>query len=137
MCALTPMEAQMGGVCLSEKELIFHDSKSTCHRLDEMGMEIGKCVFDTALAAYDLSPSQSDYPVSKLATKFLGQSVEDEDAAACAEAVWNLRPVLTEELKKNGMEKLYNEIELPLCDVLFRMEKEGIAVDRPTLDAFG
>ena len=44
---------------------------------------------------------------------------------------------MTGELKDVGMERLYFEIELPLCDVLYRMEKEGIAVDRPTLDAFG
>ena len=137
VCALTPMEAQMGGVVLSDKEIIFHDSKTTMHRLDEMDISFGKCLFDTALAAYDLNPSQSDYPISKLATNFLGAGVEDEDAAACAEALWNLRPVLTEELKKNGMEKLYGEIELPLCSVLYRMEKRGIAIDRAQLEQFG
>ena len=133
----TPMEAQMSPVYLGMKEVILHDSKTTMHRLDEMGLTNGKCVFDTALAAYDLNPSQSDYPVSKLATNFLGQSVEDEDAAACAEALWNLRPVLTEELKKNGMEKLYNEIELPLCTVLYRMEQRGILIDKQQLEQFG
>ncbi len=133
----TPMEAQMSPVYLGMKEVILHDSKTTMHRLDEMGFTNGKCVFDTALAAYDLNPSQSDYPVSKLATNFLGQSVEDEDAAACAEALWNLRPVLTEELKKNGMEKLYNEIELPLCTVLYRMEQRGILIDKQQLEQFG
>ena len=137
VCALTPMEAQMGGVVLSDKEIIFHDSKTTMHRLDEMDISFGKCLFDTALAAYDLNPSQSDYPISKLATNFLGAGVEDEDAASCAEALWNLRPVLTEELKKNGMEKLYGEIELPLCSVLYRMEKRGIAIDRAQLEQFG
>ena len=137
VCVLTPMEVQMGGIALSGRELILHDSKVTCHRLDEMGIAVGCCVFDTALAAYDLNPSQSDYPVSKLATNFLGITVDDEDAAACAESLWNLRPVLTEELDKCGMTELYGEIELPLCDVLYRMEKEGIDIDRNQLIAFG
>ena len=137
VCALTPMEAQMGGMDLSGKELVFHDSKSAMHRLEEMGIPFGTCVFDTALAAYDLNPSQSDYPVSKLATNFLGTSVEDQDAAACAQALWQLRPVLTEELNKNGMEKLYREIELPLCAVLYRMENRGICIDRSQLEQFG
>ena len=135
VCALTPMEAQMG-VDLSGK-LIGHDVKTTMHRLDEMGISYGHFEFDTALAAYDLNPSQSDYPVSKLATNFLGMSVEDGDAAACAEALWHLRPVLEEELKVNGMERLYSEIELPLCAVLYRMEKRGIAIDRTQLVQFG
>ena len=137
VCTLTPMEAQMGGMDLSGKELIFHDSKSAMHRLEEMGISFGECVFDTALAAYDLNPSQSDYPVSKLATNFLGTSVEDQDAAACAQALWQLRPVLAEELNKNGMEKLYREIELPLCTVLYRMENRGICIDRSQLEQFG
>ena len=137
VCALTPMEVQMGGIDLSGKALVFHDSKTVMHRLDEMGIGFGECVFDTALAAYDLNPSQSDYPVSKLAINFLGAGVEDQDAAACAEALWNLRPVLAGELEKNGMEKLYQEIELPLCTVLYRMEKRGISIDRGQLEQFG
>ena len=136
-CVLTPMEVQMGGVSLAGKQLVMHDCKNTMHRLDEMGLAFGECSFDTALAAYDLNPSQSDYPVSKLATNFLGTSVEDEDAAGCAEALWNLRPVLEAELEKNGMTALYRDMELPLCTVLYRMENRGIAIDRNLLIQFG
>ena len=135
VCVLTPMEAQMG-LCFGDG-LIFHDSKTMAHRLDEMGIGYGTVAFDTALAAYDLNPSQSDYPVSKLATNFLGLSADDGDAAACAEALWHLRPVLTNELVKNGMESLYFDMELPLCTVLYRMEKRGIAIDREQLQQFG
>ena len=135
VCALTPMEAQMG-VALPAT-LICHDMKSIMHRLDAMGISFGDFCFDTALAAYDLSPTQSDYPVSKLATNFLGMTVEDADAAQCAEAIWLLESVLTAELEKAGMKKLYDEIELPLCPVLYRMEKRGIAVDKMQLEQFG
>ena len=137
VCALTPMEAQMEGLDLAGKELILHDSKTTMHRLDSMDIGFGGCIFDTALAAYDLNPSQSDYPVSKLATTFLGTSIEDEDAADCAEAVWQLRPILAAELEKNGITALYEDIELPLCTVLYNMEKRGISIDRSQLEQFG
>ena len=137
VCTLTPMEVQMGGICLENRTLILHDSKTSMHRLSEMGLKCGRCEFDTALAAYDLNPSQSDYPVSKLATNFLGATVEDADAACCAEAIWNLRSVLTAELEKNGMKALYFDMELPLCDVLYRMENRGIAIDRAQLEQFG
>ena len=137
VCAMTPLEAQMNPDVLAERNCIGHDIKTTMHRLDEMGLSFGTFAFDTALAAYDLNPSQSDYPVSKLATNFLGVSVEDEDAAACAEALWSLRSVLEEELVKNGMSELYRDIELPLCTVLYRMEKRGIAIDRKQLEQFG
>ena len=136
VCALTPLEAQMGANLPADK-LICHDKKTTMHTLTEMGIDFGCIVFDTALAAYDLNPSQSDYPISKLATNFLGTSVDDGDAAACAEALWCLQPVLTAELEKQGMWELYQNIEHPLCDVLYRMEKEGIAIDRDQLEQFG
>ena len=138
VCMLTPMEVQMQPELLNNKtQMVCHDMKTTMHRLDQMGVAFGSFIFDAALAAYDLNPSQSDYPVSKLATNFLGVSAEDEDAAGCAAALWNLRSVLEAELEKNGMGKLYNEIELPLCTVLYRMEKRGICIDRELLEQFG
>ncbi len=136
VCALTPLEAQMGFV-LPKGQHICHDMKSTMHTLTGMGIPFDGFSFDTALAAYDLNPSASDYPVSKLATNFLGLSVDDNDAAACAEALWHLRPVLEEELKKQGMERLYYDIELPLCPVLYKMEKIGVAIDKDQLLQFG
>lgn len=138
VCVVTPLEATMlmpfllgssGGIC--------HDLKHTKHSLDALGLPHGEFVFDAALAAYNLSPSQSDYPVSKLATNYLTTSVDDEDAAACAEAIWNLRDVLTEALDAQGMHKLYFDMELPLCDVLYRMEKTGVAIDKEQLEQFG
>ena len=138
VCVLSPMEVQMQQFSLPEKvKRILHDSKTARHRLAELGISCPEAWFDTALAAYDLNPSQSDYPVSKLATTFLGITVEDEDAAGCAEAIWLLKPVLEEALEKDGMTELYSKIELPLCDVLYRMERRGIAIDRKQLEQFG
>ena len=138
VCTLTPMETMfLDSFMAQDCDVICHDAKSTLHSLKEMGLPLPKISFDTALAAYDLNPSQSDYPVSKLATTFLGVSVDDGDAAGCAEVLWNLRPVLADELQKTDMMKLYSEIELPLCRVLFDMECEGVAIDRNQLEQFG
>ena len=134
--SLTPLEAQMG-IGFEPGDVIYHDSKSTKHALDALGFPVGELIFDTALAAYDLNPSQSDYPVSKLAINFLGVNVDDADAAGCAEAIWNLHAVLDAELKKQGMSQLYYDIELPLCDVLYGMEIEGIGIDAQQLEQFG
>ncbi len=134
VAVLTPMEVQMGAEIAPA---ICHDAKQTMHALTQLGISFGEFAFDTALAAYDLNPSQSDYPVSKLATNFLGLTVDDADAAGCAEAIWLLKPVLEAQLRENGMEKLYYEIELPLCAVLYRMEMQGVAIDRKQLEQFG
>ena len=135
---VTPMEAlQLGNFLCGASKVYLHDSKSVMHRLDELGVSVCDVAFDTALAAYDLNPSQSDYPVSKLATNYLGVTVDDTDAAACAEAVWNLVPVLRAELEKQQMQNLYYDMELPLCTILYRMEKRGVAIDREQLAEFG
>lgn len=133
---MTPLEAQMA-FGFSPEGLILHDAKTTMHAMDAMGLAHKKVLFDTALAAYDLNPSAAEYPVSKLATNFLGISVDDGDAGACAEAIWHLRGFLQDELNKMGMAELYRDIELPLCSVLYRMEREGIAVDAEQLSQFG
>ena len=135
---VTPMEVlQLGDFLCKIPKVYLHDAKAVMHRLDELGISVCKVAFDTALAAYDLNPSQSDYPVSKLSTNYLGITVEDGDAAACAEAVWNLVPVLDGELEKQQMHALYYDMELPLCTVLYRMEKRGVAIDREQLEQFG
>ena len=138
VCAVTPMETgYLLPVLMNCGSGICHDLKQTLHALDSIGLPQPIFSFDTALAAYDLNPTQSDYPVSKLATNYLGVSIDDNDAAACAEAIWNLRGFLHEHLCSQGMEKLYYEMELPLCSVLYRMEKVGVAIDREQLEQFG
>ncbi len=136
VCVLTPMEVQMG-ISLPDNGVICHDVKAVMHALDEMGIRCGNFAFDTALAGYVLNPSASNYPVSALATGYLGMSVDDNDASACAEAIWHLYPILDAEIKAQQMEKIYYEIDLPLCPVLYRMEKAGIAIDRNQLQQFG
>ncbi len=137
VCTVTPMEAMFVSGLLADGYCICHDAKGLHHQLDMLGLPFGKVIFDTALAAYDLNPSQSDYPVSKLATNYLGITVDDNDASACAEAIWYLAPVLEKALENDGMGSLYNDIELPLCDVLYRMETAGIAIDKNQLAQFG
>lgn len=136
--ALTPMElAGQTDLLTGRREITCHDLRQLLHILDRQGIPAGEFDFDTALAAYDLNPSQASYPVSKLAANFLSLDVDDGDAAACAEALWLLRPVLEKELERQEMTELYRQIELPLCQVLFRMENEGIAIDRSQLAQFG
>ena len=138
VCALTHMEAfGAEDVIASSKGIVCHDLKTTLHLLDSLGLPHGYFVFDTALAAYNLNPSQSEYPVSKLATTFLGKTIEDTDPCACAEAVWHLKDILLNALKSEGMESLYTDIEFPLCTVLYKREKEGIAIDSEQLKQFG
>lgn len=48
-------------------------------------------------------------------------------------ALIKLKSELMSKLEAKGLKKLYNEIELPLIDVLYDMERIGFTVDRNTL----
>jgi len=54
-------------------------------------------------------------------------------AAADAEVVLKLKPVLEKKLSERGGTRLFYDIEMPLVDVLANMEMEGIALDVPFL----
>jgi DNA polymerase-1 len=60
-----------------------------------------------------------------------------EMACACADAIARLREMLEPEIREKGMEKLFDEIEMPLVSVLARMELAGVAVDTGTLHEMG
>ena len=52
-------------------------------------------------------------------------------------AVACLEETLLPQLRENGMERLFYDIELPLCPVLADMERTGFLVDRQALYDFG
>lgn len=55
------------------------------------------------------------------------------ETAACS----LLKDKLEAELKEQGLEKLYSEIEMPLIEVLASMENEGVKVDTAALADYG
>ena len=48
-----------------------------------------------------------------------------------------LRSLLEKRIEEAGLQKVYYDIELPLCKVLAEMESAGIDVDRSSLESFG
>lgn len=92
--------------------------------------------FDTTIAAYLLDPTRTTYPLSYLAGLFKKPEIyadEMKDFASKGAAVSFFLLSIYEDardmLKKNGVEKLYDEVEQPLVKVLAAMEKAGIATD--------
>ena len=120
-------------------ELLFSKKlNKTTHALKELmslllreGRSLEGFSFDTALAAYLLEATESNYTLPRLTQRYLGVEL------AGAEAVFRLTPVLRQQLADKGMTKLFEEIELPLCPVLAGMEQVGFLVDRKALYDFG
>ncbi|MBR1647569.1 MAG: DNA polymerase I [Selenomonadaceae bacterium] len=91
-------------------------------------------VFDTELAAYLLYPERDDYSCEKLfQLEFDGLQLPDVSPAAQVVALEKIAALYETKLDAADMTKLYREIELPLTEVLARMENRGVFVDRAQL----
>ena len=110
---------------------VSHNVKELMSRLLAEGLPLDGFVYDTALAAYLLDATESDYDLHRVSMRYCGAELSG------AEAVYRLKPVTEEKLKELQMDKLYYEIELPLCRVLAEMQDTGFMVDRMALSAFG
>ena len=123
--------ALLAAIFSPDKPKIGHHVKELMNALADKGLSREGFVFDTALAAYLLDANEGDYPLSRVSARYLGADVAD------TYTLLELYPVLDAKLKEYGMEKLYYEIELPLCMVLSDMELAGFYVDRKALYEFG
>jgi len=136
---------------------ISHNVKDLMRVLLDEGLSTGGFVFDTALAAYLLAPTDGSYDLEKLSMSYFNREAPKaaeylapgaftplSDPAAPYGAMAEhlslmegLYEVLAPKLEELGMEKLFREVELPLCPVLAEMEQAGMLVDRKALAEFG
>ena len=115
----------------AETKKAAHNVKDLMSKLICEGLPLDGFVYDTALAAYLLEATESDYPLERVSMRYLGTELHG------TEAIFRLKAVTEEKLKQLEMEKLFYEIELPLCRVLADMQSVGFMVDRTALSDFG
>jgi len=150
--ALTPAdeEALAAWLAAPDHPKAMHDAKGPMHAFTARGFAFEGLTSDTALAAYLALPGQRTFDLADLALRYLGKELRDdavesesqqltldgsgeEEAATAlvlrARATLDLAAALDADLDKRGAARLLDEIELPLVDVLARMERTGIAAD--------
>ncbi len=131
-----------------------HAAKEAWHALDGRGLPLRGVTYDTELAAYLCQPDRRAYDLPDLAIGYLHRELGGDDdssagqgaldlevdgadegrrAAVRAAAVRDLVDVLGAEVADRGAAGLLTDLELPLQDVLARMERTGIAIDRDDL----
>ena len=91
---------------------------------------------DTMIAAYLIDPGRAEYLLDDLAAEngleLEPEPATEEDTATLvrdAEVVRRLAPVLRGRVRDRGLERLYDEVELPLTSVLAAMEEAGVRID--------
>lgn len=108
------------------RSFLLFDCKSIFHRLHRTI----DCSFDVMLGAYLLSPTESNYDLTRLSELYLGKRMVG------AAAIWSLSSYIEEKLREISADALYFDIELPLAHVLYKMEERGMLVDTDGLRKF-
>ena len=149
-------QALLGALFAADIPKVSHNVKDLMRTLLDGGLPAEGFVFDTALAAYLLDATAGKYDLPRLFVSYFNQelpkpvhlepeafSLLGDRSAAWASlrsygaAIEALHGVLLPRLREQGMEKLYFDVELPLCRVLADMERSGFLVDGGALARFG
>lgn len=130
------------------KKLLTNSGKKVCTRgckqlfayADRLGFEFTSLAFDIELAAYLLQPSEKDYSDLNLCAMHeieLPQADEEHKKYAVLAAYGKLCEILLSEIKANEQEDLLYKVELPLANVLAKMENLGFEVDKQGIEDYG
>ena len=122
------------------------------------GIDLQGVVFDTMVASYLLNPILHAHNLETIAAEYLDHKmisykevtsdqkgekrfdqvrIEDAVPYACEDAdiTWMAYKVLKPKLTEGGLDRLFENVEMPLIPVLVDMEMTGICVDRQRLEA--
>lgn len=125
-------------VLKSENKKYVYSSKELFAYADKIGFEIKNLVFDITLASYLLNPNSSSYDIDKLNGEYEVETYDGEDEFLCNIApMIDLCNILEKKIEQCNQKKLLNEIEIPLSNVLAKMENLGFAVDKQGIEDFG
>jgi len=136
---------------------IGHNIKYDLIVFQRAGIALRGISMDTMVASYLTDPSRLRHnldevslqylrrkliPISDLigkgskATTFDHVPVDRASCYACEDAdiSWRLAEIFQAQLHERGLEQLFQEVELPLLQVLARMERRGIALDTAALE---
>ncbi|MEI3430119.1 MAG: DNA polymerase I [Clostridia bacterium] len=132
--------------------------------LKQLGILPQNIIYDAEVAVYDLNPSNMKYKMQDVAYQYLDFNMEEylnglgikkqeqinlfEENADNDEyerylntlycyLIQKLYEKTTEELEKLEETDLFNNIEMPLVEVLSEMQYEGIQIDKDELEEFG
>lgn len=125
-------------VLKSENKKYVYSSKELFAYADKIGFEIKNLVFDITLASYLLNPNSSSYDIDKLNGEYEVETYDGEDEFLCNIApMIDLCNILEKKIEQCNQKKLLNEIEIPLSNVLAKMENLGFVVDKQGIEDFG
>ena len=117
------------GTVLDARPVVAHDWKSIAREVG--GEDFGQTplAWDTSVAAYLIDPARRSYPLEELVQEASIEAVADEPLARESIEVRALWEDQQEEIDRRELRSLLEEIELPLVEVLYRLERQGVKLD--------
>ena len=113
-----------------------HDLKEHLRRLkSRYHVELAGVDFDTMLAGFLVNPGRAEPSLTDLYHDYLAPLGGNREPGSEPELIAALRKALLPKLAENGLESLFNDIELPVARILAEMEETGILVDGEALKA--
>ncbi len=138
---------------LDNIQKIVYNAKQIKHWLADRDVELKGELFDIQIAHY-LLYSEARHTLDFIASSVLNTNIYDIDIALgktlarnfifdniadkdlvkdsmCerVDIIGKLYPVLKQQMEDTGVYNIYSNIEMPLVDVLFAMEREGVRID--------
>ncbi|MEI2403110.1 DNA polymerase I [Niallia taxi] len=158
-----PIEAALESAAFKEwaedetKQKTVYDAKRSEVALRHKGIHLKGITFDCLIAAYLADPSASIDDVASVAKKYGFTNIQSDEVfygkgakrKVPAEemladhlvrktfALAAIQEKMEEELKANGQEELFHQLEMPLSLVLADMESTGVQVDVERLQKMG
>ncbi len=117
-------------------EIICYDGKALWHAIDKAGADLqGTKFLDLALYAYALNPGGGNPTPESLCTSFAGKTPAVGSPCSCyfAEIERNMRC----KVREIGLEYILFDIEIPLLNLLARIEKTGFMIDVGGISEYG
>src|SRR4029077_19002868 len=87
---------------------------------------------DPELYSYLLNPTHAAHALEQIALRALNLKPSG-DLAQSADLTLRLSSELRQQVEHAGLEKVYEDIDLPLSPVLARMEQAGVKIDTAAL----
>lgn len=109
----------------SDADKITYDVKALRHKLAAVELDIVGVKYDLCLM---------QYLVEYRSYKDLASLVKAHGYAEPGAGAFAVAGILDGQLREHDVAHLYYDVELPLSDLLYRMEREGVAVDMELLD---
>lgn len=138
---------------------IGYNIKETYVLLKECGITLNGIYYDAEIASYILNPTNTKHNIKEIAMQYLELNLDElipkkedvqlnmfeqaknvsnkEEIGVYVYALQKLYEQTIRQIKEEGTEKLFNEIEMPLVKVLGEMQFNGMMVEKEKLEEFG